>query len=178
MYYAYVICPKCKDKLIAVENMEDLEPRNQRDKRHCPICNNQYVLALIGEQEIDNTIYTITFVYRDRGYSTKKLREKLNGELFNIEEIIPESDHEIMDSVVYKGDVLHALLLMDALTDSAISYTITPEFPFERFIYIDMALCEKCGSPTVEKTVPGNPQYSGFYCEKCKEWIMRTDWAL
>lgn len=167
MHYAYVMCPKCKNEFIAVENLEELEVH---DKRRCPTCNNHYVLALLGEQEIDNTIYTIIFNNRNFYSIKEQLRKRLDGELFNVEEIMPESEHEIMDSVIYRGDVLHAFLFMNALTDAAISYTITPEFPFEMCIYPDIALCPTCGTPTVEKT---ESESTGFYCEKCNEWVFR-----
>ena len=161
------MCPKCKNEFIAVENLEALEVR---DERQCPICHNHYVLALLGEQKIDNTIYTINFDNRDF-YSTKeKLRKRLNAELFNVEEIMPESEHKIMTSIIYRGDVLHAFWFMNALTGGAICYTITPEFPFERCIYPDIALCPTCGTPTVEKT---ESESTGFYCEKCNEWVLR-----
>ena len=49
-----------------------------------------------------------------------------------------------------EGMVLFTFLLMNALTDAGFCYTVTPEFPFESFIYPDIALCPTCGTPTVE----------------------------
>lgn len=170
MHYAYVMCPKCRDKFVAVENLEALEAR---DKRRCPTCNNQYVFALLGEQEIDDTIYMITLDNSENFADIEQLRKRLNRESFDSEKIMCNLENGHMDSVIYRGDVLFTFLLMNALTDAGFCYTVTPEFPFESFIYPDIALCPTCGTPTVEKPVPESPQDMGFYCEKCNEWVMR-----
>ena len=53
MNYTYMICPKCRNKLIEENKLES------NAKQICPICGNQLVIALWGEQKIDDTIYKI-----------------------------------------------------------------------------------------------------------------------
>lgn len=56
MEYAYVICPKCWDKLIEVEKKEDLSIYEQS---RCPNCGTRFGLALLGENKIDNSFYKV-----------------------------------------------------------------------------------------------------------------------
>ena len=53
--YAYVMCPKCKDQFLETDKYDFF------DERRCSKCGNRYVLALLGEKSIDDTVYKITF---------------------------------------------------------------------------------------------------------------------
>lgn len=82
--YAYVMCPKCKDQFLETDKY------NFFDERHCPKCGNRYVLALLGEKSIDDTVYKITFdgsLFLDNKV-IKYLEEKLEEYHFDVDDMM------------------------------------------------------------------------------------------
>lgn len=172
MYYAYDICPKCKDKFFErkeiKENEHDFDVFNDTC---CEKCGEKLVLACVGKKKMDNTIYRITF------------RDTQSNEIF-LKTLFEVSGNELQSkknkltddkNIVLEGDALHTFLNMNALTGATICYKVEPDFPFLCFGNYDVCLCPTCGSKTIVKTeemqITGDYMRQGFFCEKCNEWV-------
>ena len=171
--YGYVMCPKCKDKLLETEK-DDFS-----DERHCPKCGNRFVLALLGEEPIDNTIYKITFEgspYLDNKI-IKYLKDSLEENHFDVDDIMQKIKNWEDGSAIYEGDTLHTYLLMHILGIPELCYNVTPEFPYKRSLEPHIALCPDCGNETIakEEKSDNTKDYikKGRFCEHCNKWTMR-----
>lgn len=171
MEYTYIICPKCMDGLIE---------RREADVHkaiYCSKCGNKLVPALYGEKRIDETKYRMTmngevFTYGD-SYAT--FRKDLEMVDFDIDAIIQILETGSEGSILYEGDAYHTYMLMLVLNGTVNvlnGCTVTPEFPFTFALDPMVALCPACGCKTVEKVIPDRPNETGYYCEKCNEWVM------
>lgn len=173
MYYAYDICPKCRNKFFerkeVKENEHDFDVYNSIC---CDKCGEGLVLACVGKEKIDDTIYRITFRYSQSNEVFLNTLREVNGSDLQIEK------EKLADekSIVIEGDVVHTFLNMDILTGATISYKVEPDFPFVRIGNYEFCLCPACGTKTVVKTkeMQGEGDYmlQGFFCEKCNEWVM------
>ena len=170
--YAYVMCPKCKDQFLETDKY------NFFDERHCPKCGNRYVLALLGEKSIDDTVYKITFdgsPFLDNKV-IKYLEEKLEEYHFDVDDMMQKIKNWEEGNVVYEGDTLHTYLLMDILGIHELCYIVTPEFSYKRSMAPHIALCPDCGSETVEKEEKTDDMKGCFnkgrFCEHCNKWTV------
>lgn len=172
MYYAYDICPKCRNKFFerkdAKENEHDFDVYNDTC---CEKCGERLVLACVGKEKIDGTIYRITFRASQNNEVFLKTLCEVNGNDLRIEK------EKLADekNIVLVGDAVHTFLNMDILTGASISYKVEPDFPFVCIGNYEFCLCPTCGSKTVVKTkeMQGERDYmlQGFFCEKCNEWV-------
>ena len=170
--YAYVMCPKCKDKFLETEKYDFF------DERHCPKCGNRFVLALLGEEQIDNTIYKIILdgsPFLDSKI-IKYLKESLEKYNFDVGDVMQKIKNWEDGSVIYEGDALHTYLLMHILGIPELCYIVTPEFPYKRSMAPHIALCPDCGNETIEKKQKrdNTKDYikKGRFCEHCNKWTM------
>ncbi len=173
MYYAYDICPKCRNKFFerkeAKENEHDFDVYSDTC---CEKCGEGLVLACVGKKKIDDTIYRITFRATESNEIFLNTLCEVNGS-----DLRTEKD-KLADekNIVLEGDAVHTFLNMDSLTGAAISYEVDPDFPFLRFGNYAVCLCPTCGSKTVVKTEEMQDvedyMLQGFFCEKCNEWVM------
>ena len=170
--YAYVMCPKCKDHFLETDKY------NFFDERRCPKCGNRYVLALLGEMPIDDTIYKITFDGRPflDNKVIKYLEEKLEEYHFDVDDMMQKIKNWEEGNVIYEGDSLHTYLLMDILGIHELCYIVTPEFSYKRSMAPHIALCPDCGSETVEKEEKTDDMKGCFnkgrFCKHCNKWTV------
>lgn len=173
MNYTYMICPKCRNKLIEENKLES------NAKQICPICGNQLVIALWGEQKIDDTIYKIILNDKPILWDTSidGLKEGLTRYDFDVDvdELVQKLEFGNGDEILFEGDAIHTYFFMEALDCMIAFYHVIPEFPFQRSIEPDLALCPECGSKTVEKLEEikddSDCLRQGWFCECCKEWL-------
>lgn len=176
MEYAYVICPKCWDKLIKVENIQDLDLYEQK---RCLKCKTRFGLALLGEKEIDNSTYKIILRYK-----TELDEERVANMRKAIQTLKLDTD-AIMNSVyvgeqgstIYEGDIIHTYLFKKAFTgfELWIGFDVIPEFPYE--IYEpDLFICPECGEEVVGRTEPCDDIkgwfLDGLFCGHCNKWTL------
>ncbi len=176
MYYGYDICPKCMDELIEREQCESCEEDfPSHTDQVCKKCGTRLALACVGENKIDDTIYYISF--RDENEYRKC--QSVVEEIRNIGAIVEKSSTQ--DALIIRGDFLQTYLTMDILTGACVSYTVTPDFSFSRYLVAD--ICPVCGNYTCEKEIDidNPPDYvqHGIFCEHCNDWVMFTStWKL
>lgn len=170
--YAYVMCPKCKDQFLETDKYDFF------DERRCPKCGNRYVLALLSEKSIDDTVYKITFdgsPFLDSKIM-KYLKESLEEYHLDVDDIIKKIKNWEEGKIIYEGDTLHTYLLMDILNIPELCYIVTPEFSYKRSMAPHIALCSYCGNETVEKKeeTDGTKDYikKGRFCEHCNKWTV------
>lgn len=176
MEYAYVICPKCWDKLIKVDNIDNIDSYEQK---RCSKCQTRFGLALLGEKEIDNSIYKITLRYKtaldeERVANMRKAIQKLK---LDADAILNSIHVGQQGSIIYEGDIIHTYLFKKAFTGSElwIGFDIIPEFPYE--IYEpDLSICPECGGEVVGRTEPYDDIkgwfLDGLFCEHCNKWTL------
>ncbi len=148
------------------------------DERRCPKCGNRYVLALLSEKSIDDTVYKITFdgsPFLDSKIM-KYLKESLEEYHLDVDDIIKKIKNWEEGKIIYEGDTLHTYLLMDILNIPELCYIVTPEFSYKRSMAPHIALCSYCGNETVEKKeeTDGTKDYikKGRFCEHCNKWTV------
>lgn len=175
MLYGYDICPKCKDKLI--KRIQKDGNYFERYGEECIKCGNRLRLALTGEKEIDDTIYKITLnsqVILDKDRCIQAIMQVCGCEERTARDILKREN-----GLLFEGDVLHTYLSMQLLDMTGTAYNVYPKFPFIRQAYV---VCPNCGSETsykIEETdVRENDtdcyMQSGFFCEKCNQWVAMT----
>lgn len=178
MTFIYEMCPHCMSQLNERKQpLEDCDSVNL-----CPQCGKKMVLACYGEQKIDNTIYKIILNnasisdYMDKKNRFLSMLMKLGD--INLEEALKK--YKTKDCVIFEGNISSTYVSMGLLDDftPSITYTVVPEFPFERLLDPFISICPICGSDTIHKTedveVPPNYVKDGIFCEKCNTWVMST----
>ena len=170
--YAYVMCPKCKDQFLETDKYDFF------DERRCSKCGNRYVLALLGEKSIDDTVYKITFdgsPFLDSNV-IKYLIKRLEEYHFDVDDILQKIKNWKEGNVIYEGDTLHTYLLTDILDIPELCYIVTPEFSYKRSMAPHIALCPDCGNETVEKKEKTDDMKGCFnkgrFCEHCNKWTV------
>lgn len=176
MEYAYVICPKCWEKLIKVENIENLHSYEQK---RCSKCQTRLGLALVGEKVIDNSIYKIIINYKTA------LDEKREASMRKAIQNVKLDADAIMEAIylgeqgdtIFEGDIIHTYLLKKVFTgyELWIGFDIIPEFPYK--IYEpDLFICPECGTEVVGRKEPFDDIkgwfLDGLFCKHCNKWIL------
>lgn len=176
MEYAYVICPKCWDKLIEVEKKEDLSIYEQS---RCPNCGTRFGLALLGENKIDNSFYKV-IIKKKWGLDKKRadiITKDLNKAHFNAEAVMESINNGTQGTIIYEGDVLHTYLFECVFIgfESCIEFEIVPRFPYKIF-HPEYFLCPKCGAEVISRQEPYDRIkgwfVDGLFCENCNEWTL------
>lgn len=176
MEYAYVICPKCWDKLIEVEKDEELSIYEQR---RCPNCGTRFGLALLGENKIDSSVYKV-IIKKKWGWDQKRtdiISKDLNRAHFDVEPIMESINNGTQGTIIYEGDVLHIYLFECVFIgfESWIEFEIVPRFPYKIF-HPEYFLCPECGAEVISRQEPYDRikgwLLDGLFCENCNEWTL------
>lgn len=174
MYYAYDICPKCLNNLFKRKQIKDKNEFEKCSGDICPKCGEKLVLACVGDKEDDTTIYKITL----SGININNNVEKCIEAIMKISNCDVKSAKEKLNSknsFLCEGDFTKTYFSMEMLDDVGIVYTVTPQFPFSRYIYAKMFYCPECGSEMIEKEEDAsdlkNHIMRGWFCNNCNDWI-------
>lgn len=183
MYYAYDICPKCLNNLFKRKQIKDKNEFEKYSGDICPKCGEKLVLACVGDKEDDNTIYKITLnniisKIALKGMDSNKNVEKCIETIMKISNCDANLAKEKLNSnnsFLCEGDFVKTYISMEMLDNFEIGYTVTPQFPFSRYIYANMFYCPQCGSEMIEKEEDAvdlkNHIMRGWFCNNCNDWI-------
>lgn len=104
------------------------------EQKRCSKCQTRFGLALLGEKEIDNSIYKITLRYKtaldeERVANKRKVIQNLK---LDADAILNSIHVGQQGSIIYEGDIIHTYLFKKVITGSElwIGFDIIPEFPF------------------------------------------------
>lgn len=171
MRYIFELCPECMDHLAE----RDIEDFQEYHESCCPNCGSKMQGVLFGITRAEDSIYKITI---NKVRDMSKYKEKCLEVLVRISGLDAETLLEKMktgDSVIFEGDLLHTYLALTQLDqiEYMISYVVTPDFPYARAFSI---MCPDCGEEAKYKVIygEGDTATGGFFCERCKEWVMYT----
>lgn len=176
MEYAYVICPKCWDRLVEIEKKEDL---NIYEQKRCLNCGSRFGLALLGERKIDNAIYKV-IIKNKWGLDEKRvaiIRKDLKRAHFDADAIIKAITAGKKGNTIYKGDAMHIYLFECVFSgfESWIEFNIVPKFPYKIF-HPEYFLCPECGAEVISRTEPYDSIkgwfIDGLYCNNCNKWTL------
>ena len=115
MEYAYVICPKCWDRLIKVEDIENLDSYEQK---RCLKCNTRFGLALLGEKEMDDSMYRVILKYKTKLDEIREsdIRNTMQSMNLDADAVMKAIDVGDQGSLIYEGDIIHTYLLKKVFT--------------------------------------------------------------
>lgn len=174
MCYAYDICPRCFDELYIRQQINSKGEFGKRSGSICPKCGVELVLACVGNQKEDNTMYKIFF---ESMHSYVKREQCIESIMIisdcNIETAIHKLNNR--NTLLCEAGFVKTYLYMEMLDDVGISYKVAPSFPYTRYVYAKMFFCPKCGNETSEKNEKADDSHNhvkhGFFCNNCNEWI-------
>ena len=176
MEYAYVICPKCWDRLVEVEKKEDL---NLYEQRRCANCGTQFGLALLGERKMDNSTYKVVIKNKwgldERRVTT--MRKDLKRAHFDADAVMEYINAGKQGSIIYEGDALHIYLFNCVFSgfESWIEFDIVPKLPYKIF-HPEYFLCPECGEEVISRKEPYDNIkgwfLDGLFCENCNKWTL------
>ena len=171
MLYTFNLCPKCKDKLIE----QDVAKEEDYKVIYCPNCGSAMEPALSGEEKAEDTTYKIVL------NNVRILHNRSDKCLETIMQIGGVDEKEALEklgtkeSVIFEGDLLNTYLSLRCLDKigNIVDYTVVPQFPYAR---VFAQICPQCGEEAVYKKedVEEDKVKTGFFCEKCKEWIFNN----
>lgn len=144
----------------------------------CSKCGNKLVLSCVGDNKDRNNIYKI--ILKDV-YDSQKKDENCIQAIMKICGCNAEGAKEKLNGnneVLCMGDFEKTFFSMEILDDVELDYTVTPQFPFSRYVYSKMFFCPECGNETVEKMEEAidTKDYikQGWFCNHCNEWTAYT----
>ena len=169
MHYVFELCPKCKNELVE----KDMEEFQEYIPGTCSNCGNEMEGVLWGDKKVENAIYKITL---NKVRNMDKGKEKCQKIIMKVGGLDRNAAWEKMNtqgSIIFEGDLLHTYLNLNLIDQmgTAIDYSVTPKFPYSRaFIMI----CLDCGAEPEYKVKykDNKPVISGYFCNRCKQWIM------
>ena len=174
MRYIFEVCPECMDKLVEKKLDDFQEYRGSC----CPNCGNIMQGVLFGKKRAEDATYKITL---NKVRDVSKYREKCFDIIMKISGLDADAVIErigIGNCIIFEGDLFHTYLVLKQLDqiEHMVNYAITPTFPYARAFSI---MCSNCGEEAKYKVVYGKDEAAtgGFFCEKCKEWVMYTSFC-
>ena len=175
MEYAYVICPKCWDKLIEVKK----EELSTYEQKRCSNCGTRFGLALLGDNKIDNSVYKV-IIKKKWGMDKKRadiMSKDLNRAHFKAKAIMESINNGTQGTIIYEGDVLRIYLLECVFIgfEPWIELEIVPRFPYKIF-HPEYFLCPECGAEVISRQEPYDCIrgwfLDGLFCENCNKWTL------
>ncbi|MDE7476959.1 MAG: hypothetical protein K2M91_03255 [Lachnospiraceae bacterium] len=175
MEYAYVICPKCWNRLIEVEKIEDL---NLYEQKKCPDCGTRFGLAIMGERKIDDSTYKIILTSKGEWeFDDTRARKELEKFHIDSDAVTRAISAGEQGSVIYEGDTFHTYLCKCALSEYGvwITFDVVPKLPYKIF-RPDYHFCPECGTEVIDRQEPYDSIkgwfLDGFFCKNCNKWTL------